>query len=363
MRALAVVTSGIYESSEEHNRYLLDIDGQKIPLALVQGNKPDFKGNKPEFSNHVLIKKISFSLNYRDLGVIEQAWKVLHDTKIETYYPVGSDFAGYVEEVGAQVANFKKGDLVIGDCAYPEAKSGVLAGIPSNHASREYEVYHQAKLILVPNGISGIEAGALSIGTQTANSMLRKAQLKQGDKVLVTSITSNTSFFFLNTLWDKGCEVYGLSYSGENIEIVQNYFPFIRKVFLFKKNDIPCDLFFDVVLDAFSDTYLTQLMPNLNMNARYVTCGIYNQSSKKLNEVKPVNLSLLMASLMMKNIQLIANCLGTTEDLEKGLQQFKSNTMVIDSIFSEKNSLSDFFERTYNHAHNKFGKVVFVYED
>jgi NADPH:quinone reductase-like Zn-dependent oxidoreductase len=362
MRALAVVTPSLFEEIDEKDKHLIQIDDLKIPLAFVEGNAPDFDSNLEQFSNHVLVRKSSFSLNYRDLGIIEMAWNRLKDVEADTYYPIGSDFAGYVEEVGSNVTAFQKGDLVIGDCCYPEVKEGVMPGIPSNHSSREYEVYHQAKLIKVPSYISDIEAGTLIIGTQTAMSMVRKGAIKKGNNILVTSITSNTSFFLLNILWDQGCNVYGLSYSGENIENVKNHFPFIKDVFSIKENNIPNDLFFDVVLDAFSDTYLEYLSQKLNTNARYVTCGIFNQSSRKISNVKATNLSSLIA-MMMRNVSLIANCLGTTDDLQQGLTQYESHKMVIDTVYNDNDALADFITKSCNLQNNKFGKVVYQYLD
>jgi NADPH:quinone reductase-like Zn-dependent oxidoreductase len=363
MRALAVVTPSLYEGIEDKHKHLIEIDNLKIPLAFVLGNAPEFDPNSDQFANQVLVKKSSFSLNYRDLGIMEMAWNRLKNVEGDTYYPIGSDFAGYVELVGKNVTALQIGDLVIGDCFYPEMKEGTLPGIPSNHSSREYEVYHEKKLLKVPSYINDIEAGAISIGTQTAVSMVRKSTIKKGDNVLVTSITSNTSFFLLNNLWEQDCNVYGLSYSGENIQNVKNHFPFIKDIFSVKEKNIPHDLFFDVVLDAFSDTYLEYLMPNLNTNSRYVTCGIFNQSSTKISNVKPVNLSLLIARLMMKNISLIGNCLGSTEDLNEGLNHYKNHKIVIDKVYNEKDKLSDFISKSYNIKSDKFGKVVYQYLD
>jgi NADPH:quinone reductase-like Zn-dependent oxidoreductase len=361
MRALAVVTPSLFEEIPEKDKHFITIDDLQIPLAFVEGNAPDFDVKSDQFANFVLVKKSSFSLNYRDLGIIEMAWGRLKDLEAATYYPIGSDFAGYVDQVGKNVTAFKKGDLVIGDCAYPDFKEGVIPGIPSNHSSREYEVYHQGKLLKVPSYISDIEAGTLSIGTQTAVSMVRKGAIQKGNNVLVTSITSNTSFFLLNSLWGDNCNIYGLSYSGDNIENVKNHFPFIKEVFAIKENNIPKELLFDVVLDAFSDTYLEYLGNNLNHNARYVTCGIFNQSRQKITTAKPTNLSSLIGMLMMRNVSFIGNCLGSTQDLEKGLSQYEKHKMVIDTVYNQEDSLADFIAKSYNIKNDKFGKVVYQY--
>ena len=165
----------------------------------------------------------------------------------------------------------------------------------------------------------------------------------------------------LNNLWDKDCNVYGLSYSGENIDAVKNHFPFIKEVYSIKENNIPQDIMFDVVLDAFSDTYLERLIPKLNSNASYVTCGIFNQSTEKITNAKSINLSILIANLMMKNVSFIGNCLGSTQDLIDGLDQYKNHKIVIDRVFTEEDSLSDFITKSYNLDGNKFGKVVYKY--
>lgn len=361
MRALSVVTPSLFEKIEANKKHIITIDALKIPLAIIEGNAPEFDANAEQFANHVLVQKSSFSLNYRDLGIIENAWNRLQQIEGDSFYPIGSDFSGHVVQVGKNVTALAVGDLVIGNGFYPNVENGAMPGIPSNHASKEYEIYHYAKLIKVPNYISATEAGTLGIGVQTAASMIRKANIQTGDKVLVTSVSSNTSFFILNALWEKGCKVYGLSYSGKNTEKIKAHFPFIEEIYSVQEKNLPKDLLLDVVLDAFSDTHLELLVSNLNVNARYITCGIFNQSYEKITQSKPSNLSLLIASLMMRNVSFIGNCLGTTEDLENGLKNYENNKMVVDSIFTEDDALSDFIAKTYNNNQDKFGKVVFKY--
>jgi len=363
MRALAVVTSSLFDQIEDHNKHLICIDNLEIPLAFIEGSFPEFNEESEQYANSVLVKKTSFSLNYRDLGVIENAWQKLKSAEIDTFYPIGSDFAGHVIAIGKNVSSLSVGDLVIGNCFYPEPENGAMPGIPSNHASKEYEIYHFGKLIKVPPYLSGVEAGALGIGTQTANAMVRKANIKKGDNVLVTSVTSNTSYFLLNALWNLECNVYGLSYSGKNTETVHEHFPFIKEIFSVNEKNIPTTILFDAVLDSFSDTYLECLMPNLNLNARYLTCGIFNQSLDKIKNVKPTNLTLLIANLMMRNISFIGNCLGTTDDLVTGLEFYKTKKLLVDSVFTDENSLSDFVTKSYNLDSDKFGKVIYEYSE
>src|SRR6218665_677725 len=333
MRALAVVTPSFYEKVDDTNRYKIKIDDLEIPLAFVEGNDPDFDADSDQYANLVLVKKTSFSLNYRDLGIMERAWDRLKAVAEDTFYLIGSDFAGHVTAIGKNVKTLKIDDLVIVNGFFPMSENGAAPGVPSNHASKEFEVYHFAKLLKVPDYISDTEAGTLCIGIQTANAMVRKAGIQKGENVLVTSVTSNTSFFLLNALWEMDCNVYGLSHSGKNTEIIKTHFPFIKDIYTFNTPEFPEKLVFDVVLDAFSDTYFRLLMQRLNFNARYLTCGIFNQSKNKIENVKPVNLSMFIANIMMRNISLIGNCLGNTEDLVNGLAIYKTRKMVLDSVF------------------------------
>jgi len=275
MRALAVVSPSVYQKIE--NKCVFSIDEVEVLLGFVDIPKTEFDSTSQQNVNSVLIRKVSFSLNYRDLALMQLVWSKIGIAENDIFYPIGSDFAGYVEAVGKNVTAFQAGDLVLANSSYPDGEHGSAHGIPSNHSSKEYEIFHFGKLMKVPSFILPAEAGALGIGTQTAGSMIRKASPKPGDNILVTSVTSNTAFFLLNSLWDERYNVYGISFSGSNTERVKQQFPFIKEIFSVKTKGLPPDLGFDVVLDAFSDTYLEMLTLNLNMDARYVTCGVYNQ--------------------------------------------------------------------------------------
>lgn len=361
MRALGVLSSSLAEKLDDDDKYILELDSLKIPLALIQ--IPDTKFDENDV-NTVLVKKKGFSLNYRDFGIIENAWNKLKDVNQDTYYPIGSDFCGQILKIGKNVENLNVGDYVIANCSYPLASHNAPPGIPSNHGSKELEIFHKGKLIKIPKNIPVEQASGMSIGVQTAMSMIRKAGIKDGQNVLVTSITSNTSLFILNFLRDKNATIYGLSYSGVDTDKVKKLFPFIKTVFNFKEKNIPKDLLFDAVLDPFADTHLVALQANLNFEARYVTCGMFNQSSEKIRSDESLfNLPLLLNDLIGKNIQLKANCLGTTEDLEKGVKLLSENTnsnLPVDEVFNNEEDINLFLDKSFIKT-KRIGKVVFKY--
>lgn len=364
MRALGVLSPSLAEKLDKDDKYILKIDSLKIPLALIHIPDTEFNENSDEYNDIVLVRKKGFSLNYRDFGIIENAWKKLQKTDQDTYYPIGSEFCGEVVKIGKNVTNLKVGDYVIADCSYPLAPFNAPPGIPSNHASKELEVFYKGKLTTIPEGIPVEQAAGMSIGAQTSMSMIRKADIKEGDNVLVTSVTSNTSLIILNFLRDKNCNVYGLSYSGENTEKVKELFPFIKNIFNFKEQDIPKNLLFNAVLDPFSDTHIVALQRNLNLEANYVTCGMFNQSSEKMQKKEAyTNISYLMSLLISKNISIKANCLGSSEDLKNAIELLNNNTdcnIPVDSVFNNDEDINLFLDKSFLKT-KKTGKVTFIY--
>lgn len=365
MRALVILSPSLSKKIDNEDKYELEIDSTKIPMALINIPDTEFNENDDQSENQVLVRKKGFSLNYRDLGIIENAWHKLKSMEQDTYYPVGSDFCGEILKVGKQVTHLKVGDYVIGDCSYPNSPYNAFPGVPSNHASKEFEVFHKGKLQKIPDSLPLEQASGISIGVQTAMSMIRKAEIKQGDNILVTSISSNTSLFLLNFLRNEKCNIYGLSYSGEKIEKIKEKFPFIKEIFDYKEDDIPKDLMFNSVFDPFSDTYLAKLQSNLNFEANYITCGMYNQSAEKINS-KPSfqNIPILMSGVIAKNVIIKGNCLGKTEDLKNGIDLLSSNKecqIIIDTVFKEGDNIGEFIEKSFNKTPDKLGKVAFLY--
>ncbi len=363
MKALAVLSPSLQAKIEENSKYDFHINDLKIPLAQIELPDVEFNGKDSTYKDYVLVRKLGFSLNYRDLGVIEKAWMELKELTQDSYYPIGSDFCGIIENIGENVKSLSVGDIVIPDCSYPFSNFNTIPGIPTNHASKELEIFHWGKLKKIPSEISTEVASGMSIGTQTALSMIRKAKISEGNNILITSITSNTSLFLLNFLKDIDvkCNVYGLSYSGKNVEAIKNHYPFISEIFKYKDQEINKNLYFDVVFDPFSDFYFSDLVDYLNIGAKYITCGVLNQSAEKVDSATSYkNITRMMATMLSRNVILEGNCLGTSEDLDNGIKTLaeSDNKIMIDSLFNSNSYVGDFIHRSFN---GKLGKVIMKY--
>ena len=130
------------------------------------------------------------------------------------FYPLGSEFVGEVIQKGNAVTNLEIGDTVIGNGNYPySGYENVKPGLPTNHTSKELDAFHFSKLVKVPKSMPVEVAAGLSLGGQTAYSMIRKLHLQKGEKVLVTAATSNTSLFAINALKHQDVDVYAVTTS------------------------------------------------------------------------------------------------------------------------------------------------------
>ncbi|GAA6615661.1 zinc-binding alcohol dehydrogenase family protein [Scytonema sp. NUACC26] len=351
----------------------IEMDGVPIFCGLIHTEDIKFDRHIPENRFKVLVRKIAFSYNYRDKNLI---FTTAIKAALNRFYVVGSEFVGEVIDIGSDVTDFQIGDKVIGNNHYPNSGiEGVPGGLPSNNSSTEYQVFHQIKLIKVPPQIPDEVAATISIGGQTTYSMLRKLSLTEGSNVLVTSANSNTSLFAINALNKHKVNIYATTTSMRfEKELKEMGVKRLIQIEPNSENWVADELAeeivkekgsFDCIIDPFFDIHIGKLIPLLASGGRYITCGFYDQYSSLIGkefQYRGLTTSEIFVTMMLKNIQIIGNCIGKTEDLQNAIQDYASGSLnvVIDSVFSGK-QVGEFFERTYN-AKDRFGKVVYRYD-
>lgn len=178
----------------------IDLQCALVPMPLARPTASQLG------DQDVLVRVHAFSCNYRDQGLLLQAYSADPRTCL---WPVGSEFAGEVLATGAGVTSLRPGDRVLGNHAYVGRyhAQGQNDGVITNHASLEEQVHPARKLLRVPDVMDDVTAAAFSLGAQTAYSMVRKARLQPGDHALVMSAAANTSLFVLGALRARGIEV------------------------------------------------------------------------------------------------------------------------------------------------------------
>jgi NADPH:quinone reductase-like Zn-dependent oxidoreductase len=168
----------------------------------------------PEIGDdEVLIKIVTTSVNSGDWRVrkaepfMVRLFFGLFSPKLNI---LGTTFSGSIEKVGKNVQNFKSGDQVMGQS---EDKMGTYA---------EYlNLPAEGKIALRPEKLSNEDAAAIIFGGHTALHFLRKAEINEGDKVLVYGASGSVGAAAVQIAKYLGAEVTGVC-SSANVDFVKS---------------------------------------------------------------------------------------------------------------------------------------------
>lgn len=373
MRNVAIIGAQVKSLLPDDNSIeTIELAGVPVTCGIIHTKRTHFDRDAPENSFKVLVRVQAFSCNYRDLNLIFSAVRKGGD---RSFYVIGSEFTGEVVEIGREVQSVKIGDRVISDCHYTGGvNSRAAEGVPTNHGSKEYQVFHEDKVMCIPAEMPSEVAAAFTIGAQTSYSMIRKLRLSSGSNVLVTAARSNTSLFVIAALQKHRVNVYATTTSmqlADRIRAlgVKEVFQFDPAAVSFTQNSELCRAAselggFDAVIDPFFDLHLNKVLDVMAPCGRYVTCGLHDQHQRYVNpnyQFLQMNCQEVLVKAMMRNLQIIGNCLGLTEDLRQAVNDYSSGALnvVIDSVFTGSR-IGDFFRRTYA-APERFGKVIYQY--
>jgi NADPH:quinone reductase-like Zn-dependent oxidoreductase len=354
----------------------VELEGIAIDCRMIETPDLVFDPDAAGSRSMVLVRKRGFSLNYRDRSfVLGAALK----SPAGSFAVLGSEFVGEVVACGPEARGLRPGDRVIANNAYPDSGvPGVLGGIPGNMLSKELQVVHAVKLARIPDSMSDAEAAGFSIGAQTTFSMFRKLALAPGAVVLVTGGRSNTTLFAISAIRahasEPPAEIYVSTTSDRSeqalralgVSDVVRIDPFapsflgdpaVQRVMRERGG-------FDAVIDPFFDIHLIPAVPVMKNGGRYVTCGLYDQTGHLVphrRAAEPPPVGGVMGRVMFNNLQIIGNCLGSTDDLERALAAYSAKRfpVIVDSVFSDGDA-AGFLDRTYN-APDRFGKVIYLY--
>jgi methyltransferase (TIGR00027 family) len=358
---------------------VLTIDGYQVTAGFFTGRPVTFDADG-EHRDAVLLETLAFSCNYRDKALILRMANIPAESR---FYPVGSELCGRVIATGADVTQFRGDDRVMIDGYY--GAGDPPWGLPTNHGSRSYQILPARKLCAVPAAMSDIEAAAFSIGAQTSFAMIRRAGVAAGTRVLITAGTSNTSLFLAAAASGAGSHVSVVTSSTAKAAQLNAS---ADEVLLIDRQGATLDQDdgiersvrdhgpFEVVLDPFADLYLPRVLPVMAPGGRYVTCGVQAQFPPRTAEgaagpppAPPLLDSRGVLTSMTRNLELIMNCLGTTDDLHRAVRAWQEGSMriTVDRVFRGPGGgdggpgAGAFLSRTYCED-DRFGKVVWSYD-
>ena len=193
--------------------------GSPDVLQIREAAKPAPKDNE------VLVRVRAVSVNYGDLLArnfgsvrpkdMHMPWLLWLIAKLSFGFRapkvsiLGSEFAGDVEAVGQNVQAFRPGDAVFG---YVGQRMGAYA---------EYVVTRETgELAKIPAGMTYEEAAAVPYGAIMAVNLMKKADLKPGQKVLINGASGAIGAAALQIAKHLGAEVTAVC-GGPRLEYVK----------------------------------------------------------------------------------------------------------------------------------------------
>ncbi len=323
--------------------------------TLTVGDLPD-----PELGpGDVRIRVEAAALNHLDLFVRE-GWPGL---RLPLPHVGGTDLAGVVSEVGADVAGVRVGDAVLvnpglnfeedGDGRMVVPDEPDIVGETRWGGLAEQCVVPATHVVPKPDGWSWEEAAAVPLTSLTAMQMLRKADARAGDHVLVVGGGGGVAVMAIQLAKALGCTVYATTGGPEKVERVRELGA--DHVVDYKEDPDWWKTVYgasgkrgrDVVVDPVGQATWKHSLRTLRNGGRLVTCGATT------GPVGETNIQLVF----WKQLRILGSTMGTPRDLHDALRLMQEGRVrpVIDTVWS----LDEVREaQARMEAGKQFGKIV-----
>ncbi len=325
--------------------------------TLQIGTLPD-----PELGpDDVRVQVKAAALNHLDLFVRE-GWPGL---KLPLPHVGGTDLAGIVSEVGANVQGVAVGDgvLVNPGLNFEADEDGRLIVPPHPDIIGETRwgglathcVVPASHVLAKPASWTWEEAAAVPLTSLTAMQMLRKAGARKGHNVLVVGGGGGVAVMAIQLAKALGCTVYATTGGPEKVQKVQELGA--DHVIDYKADQdwwktvygLSGKQGMDIVVDSVGAATWELSLRTLRNGGRLVTCGATTGPMGKTN----------IQLVFWKQLSILGSTMGTPQDLQDALALLESGQIrpVIDSIWS----LDDTAEaQARMDAGHHFGKIIIM---
>ena len=281
---------------------------------------------------------------------------------------LGSDAAGIIKEVGQDISNFTIGDEVVinplifcGECeacnngCENECLSIGIIGESTDGTNCEFIAVDQRNLRKKPDNIDFESAASFPLAGQTAYQMLiNRAQVKEGDTVLVWGSSSGVGSFGLQIAKAIGCNVIATGGSTAKCkqasdlgaDISLNHY---EDDILGAVKDYTNGSGVDVVFEHSGASTWDISMKILGKHGRVVTCGATTGPKVSID----------LRYIFFKQQSILGSTMGNVQALDAVIELIKTDKIkpIVDKKFSME-KIED--AHKYLENSNQFGKVVLI---
>ncbi len=273
--------------------------------------------------NEVLIKIEAAALNHRDIYISQGLYP-----GIKTPIILGSDGAGIVVKTGSDVTQNWLGKEVIinpninwGNNPQVQDKSYNILGMPSDGTLAEFVCVNVDRITEKPSHLSYEQAAAIPLAGLTAyRSLFTKADLKKGEKLLISGIGGGVAMIGFQMALAIGAEIWVTSGTDDKIETAIKLGA--KGGISYKKENWHKDLIqlsggFDVILDSAGGDGFQYFLDLANPAGRIVFYG-GTRGSFKINPQK----------MFWKQLTIFGSTMGNDKDFTEMISLFNNYKIV-----------------------------------